>query len=473
MNPRLKKTALFVLRWGIAIAGIWWVVANMSLRDHVLVLDKNNIPHPAVLLSHSNSEAAFFTVEDPKTGRELRVDAADVINAPDQPQVLVNVDGRQQKAKLLGMRLRGEVSRNPRVESLLIQLPNAHAGVWVPPSQAPEYHLHVPHARVHIGLITMTRQANPLLLWLALLVFPITYLLTSYRWRNLMSALEITISFGRTLVLNMVGAFYNTFMPGSTGGDVLKAYYASKQTPHRVHAVMSVLIDRVIGLVALVILGGVMAALMAAWIRYYRGLPNDPVARMCTRVAVIAVVMMAGSLLGWMAIIYPRLRRLLGVDFVLSRLPMQHHVRNVLDVLECYRRRPMTIFWAVVASFPVHITTIVSAIFAGWAFDLPLSPGYYFVAVPVIVLVGAIPISPQGAGVMEYFAVKLTERQGATVGQAFALTMSIRMVMILWNLTGGLLVLRGGYHAPSQREQEEMEQDEEAQAPPPKVLSAE
>ena len=50
---------------------------------------------------------------------------------------------------------------------------------------------------------------------------------------------------------------------------------------------------------------------------------------------------------------------------------------------------------------------------------------------------------------MEYFAILLTQKQGATVSQAFALTMSIRMVQILWNLTGGLFVLRGGYHQPS------------------------
>jgi hypothetical protein len=38
--------------------------------------------------------------------------------------------------------------------------------------------------------------------------------------------------------------------------------------------------------------------------------------------------------------------------------------------------------------------------------------------------------------------------------------MSIRVVQMLWNLTGGFFVFRGGYHSPSAREQEEMETDE-------------
>ena len=81
-----------------------------------------------------------------------------------------------------------------------------------------------------------------------------------------------------------------------------------------------------------------------------------------------------------------------------------------------------------------------------------------------VVLAGAIPISPQGAGVMEFFAINLTKQHGVSVGEAFALTMSIRVVQMLWNLTGGFFVFRGGYHSPSEKEQEEMEIDEEVPA---------
>ena len=101
----------------------------------------------------------------------------------------------------------------------------------------------------------------------------------------------------------------------------------------------------------------------------------------------------------------------------------------------------------------------------GMAFNLPLSAGYYWVVVPVVVLAGAIPISPQGAGVMEFFAILLTRKQGATVSQAFALTMSIRLVQILWNLMGGIFVMRGGYQAPTEKEQHEVEDAKDEDGP--------
>jgi hypothetical protein len=136
-----------------------------------------------------------------------------------------------------------------------------------------------------------------------------------------------------------------------------------------------------------------------------------------------------------------------------------------------YRHRPMPLVTALALSFPVHITAILSATFAGWAFRLPLPLFYYWVVVPVVALAGAIPISPQGMGVMEAFTVELTRRHGVTIGQAFALTMSIRLVQVFWNLAAGIFVLRGGYHAPSEKEQETLESDDAAPAGFPVVES--
>ena len=143
---------------------------------------------------------------------------------------------------------------------------------------------------------------------------------------------------------------------------------------------------------------------------------------------------------------------------------MQGFVQNAVHSMELYGRRPGAMLVALLLCFPVHITTIISATFAGEAFRLPLSPLYYWVIVPVIALVGAIPISPQGAGVMEFFGIKLlTVRHNVNVSQAVALVMAIRLVQMTWNLVAGLFVLRGGYHAPTEAEQHALEAEVEAE----------
>jgi uncharacterized protein (TIRG00374 family) len=300
----------------------------------------------------------------------------------------------------------------------------------------------------------MLHQADRGLLLAAIFVFPVVFVIVSFRWHALLKALDIRMTLAQAFVLSMVGAFYNTFMPGSTGGDLLKAYYASKLTTHRTRAVMSVIVDRVIGLLALVILGGFMSA-----VGFFTIDPHDPARHKCGQIAIGSGLILFGTAVALLIFYQPTLRKITGLDWIIRKLPMQSQVQKAIETMEIYRTRPMLVLGTILVTLPVHSIVVISAMFAGMAFKLPLHPLYYWVVVPVVVLAGSIPISPQGAGVMEFFAILLTKRQGCTVSQAFALTMSIRIVQILWNLTGGLFVLRGGFHAPSEKEQHTMDTD--------------
>jgi uncharacterized protein (TIRG00374 family) len=453
MPKRSGKIIRFVLRWTIAIVGIVWVVSNIHLNDRVRVLNDENWPVEVELLGGSE-DARQFEYVDPRTGQSAVAPRGRVVNGPDRKTVTLR-DGRV--VPLLGMRLIGDINAKPIVQDLLIQDDQAKKGRFVTLGEVWNYALDVPQPRVEVGAKTMVRQADSRLLIGAVAVVPLTFLFTTIRWHRLLKVLGIVVPLSRCFVLNMVGAFYNTFMPGSTGGDVLKAYYAAKQAPtRRTAAVMSVIVDRAIGLLALIILGGSMAA-----IQYARAQDRqDPMSVRCLQVAIAAAVLLLGTLIGSTFVYWRGLRQALKLDALVARAPMQTHVQKIIEVVRLYRERPVLIFWAIIITFPVHLTVIVSAMLAGRAFGLPVAPGYYFIVVPVVVLVGALPLSPQGVGVMEAFAFYLTRGQGATVNQALALTMSIRLVAMIWNMTGGLFVLRGGYHTPSEKEQADLGADE-------------
>ena len=438
-----KHWALTVLRWGVAVVGVWYVVAHLSIHDQAWVIlnPATNVPQKVALDRPTPEGAAVFPVR--VDGRVRDVPRDRVVNEPDVKQVLLR-GTPDRKVDLLGVDVAGDVNSGGMVRRFLVA--DGTVGRWVAPDQVIGYRQPhpYPHAREQMGLERMVRQASPAYLWLALLVFPITFVVTSYRWHELLKVLEIDLPFGRAFVLNMVGSFWNTCIPGSTGGDVLKALYASKQTPHRTRAVMSVLIDRAVGLLALVILGGTMAAFQ--WH-----------VRACRDVALASAVLCACTVVGMLVFFNPTLFRLSGLEAILKRLPRQKQVRGAVDALRRYARRPWLSLWALLVSFPVHATVVTSAMLAGLAFGLPLHWAYYWVCVPVIVLAAAIPISFQGAGVMEYLTVLLTHSQGVTVSQAVALAMSVRVVQIVWNLVGGVFVLRGGFHAPTATERAEMD----------------
>jgi len=448
---------MFVLRWGIAVAGIWWVISQMTLRDHVTIFnDDYPWPTQATLARPANDKSTAFVIHDPRSGEQKTLRRNETVNLPDRKTVEL-ADGT--RASLLALDLSEDLRR---VNRLIIVDPQDHERAKaIPPSElAATYQIEVPHPRVEAGVINMLSTADQKLIWVSMLIFPIVFVITSARWNALLRVLGIRLTQARTFVLNMVGCFYNTFMLGSTGGDVFKAYYAARQTPRKTHAVLSVVIDRAIGLLALVILGGTMAAVqyLAAANRH------DPATVACRRIALGSAAILGITLLGIALLAQSGVRRILGIDFILARLPMQKQVQHGVQVMRAYRDKPLPVLMALLVTFPVHITVVLSAMFAGKALGLPLPAAYYFVAVPVIVLGGALPISPQGAGVMEFLAIHLTRQYGTTVSQAFALTMAIRIVQILWNLTGGIFVVRGGYHAPTQQEKEELEREEAAEA---------
>ena len=442
-----RKWVTFAVRWGIAVGGIYLVLSNISFWDRVQILDPatNTIVRARVFNSAGEADAMYMIMREGGPPRVVLRDELWV--RPDLTHVKVRIDGRVEKVRLSAVKPGEDTGAGRSVRELLVHAPGGgDRRIRLDPSQLvdpPRLTSNSPY--VEIGIVRLVREADRKHLLAAVLILPLSYILTSVRWHLLLDSLGIRLTFFRSLVLNLVGAFYNAFMPGTTGGDVIKAYYAAKQTTeHRTRAVMSVLIDRVIGLMALILLGGAMAA-------YQWHIPD------CRRVAVLSGIITGCALFGLVVFYSRRLRRWTGLDFVLRRLPMQRQVQKAVGALEIYRHRPGPLVMALLLSFPVHVTAILSATFAGWAFRLPLPVFYYWVVVPVIALVGAIPISPQGAGVMEFFAVELTRRHGVTISQAFVLTMSIRMLQVFWNLVAGLFVLRGGYQAPSEKEQEELE----------------
>src|SRR5258706_5783056 len=216
VSRRASKWLKFILRWGIAVVGIVWVVNQMSFWDKILVLNSNGIPRPMTLTDPNATENQS---EYRVVGRDTPVPRSETVNKADRKKVLL--DGERAEVPLLGVDLSGNLDRNPQVRRLLIQ--RGDKGEWITPNQVAggSYKLKVPYPRVDVGVAQLVRHASEKNLWLlllAIIIFPLTYILTSFRWHELLKALDIHIGLMRTFTLNMVGAFYNTFMPGSTGG---------------------------------------------------------------------------------------------------------------------------------------------------------------------------------------------------------------------------------------------------------------
>jgi glycosyltransferase 2 family protein len=102
------------------------------------------------------------------------------------------------------------------------------------------------------GLVeTFSRPVN---LWpfaLACLIWVVALFITFFRWYLLVRAQELPFTIRSAVRLGLVSYFFNSILPGSVGGDILKAVAVARDQSRQAVAVATVLIDRVIGLWAL------------------------------------------------------------------------------------------------------------------------------------------------------------------------------------------------------------------------------
>src|SRR5467141_4638756 len=102
---------------------------------------------------------------------------------------------------------------------------------------------------------------------IAVLAYLVVEIAAAFRWHVLLKVQGIHLSFLRLSGLFLIGMFYNQFLPGGTGGDIMKSYYLLKETPtKKAGALLAVLFDRLIGLVALVTLTAVLIFLRYDWL---------------------------------------------------------------------------------------------------------------------------------------------------------------------------------------------------------------
>ena len=292
------------------------------------------------------------------------------------------------------------------------------------------------------GIVTVLAGADLTLLAAGLLMAGVIFPIQTFRWWLLMRCRGLQVTLYKSFRLMMVGCFFNYAMPvGLTGGDVVKAYYAAKNSGRRADAVMSVLFDRVTGMLGLILLAGVAGLFML----------DHEVARQITGYVWLGA---AGLAVAALLYFWPPLRRLLRVERILRKLPGARLFTAVDQATVAYGRHKRTVLIAVLISVPVHLLLALATTAAGYAMGMTAEiapPGFMLTAVPVICMAGALPLSPQGIGVMEWVAMALIP--DASFNQIVGMLMALRLFQAFWAMGGSLFLLRGDIHLHPEAEQ--------------------
>jgi uncharacterized membrane protein YbhN (UPF0104 family) len=264
------------------------------------------------------------------------------------------------------------------------------------------------------------------------------------RWFVLVRALDLPFTVRNAFRLGLVGAFFNTFLPGAVGGDLLKAYYIAREQPDRkAAAVATVILDRALGLFGLILFVAVMGSLK--WAEGDPRLTDNPgLQRM---VKVTAALAGAGAL-GFVVLGFLPVRR---VDRFAGRL---RHVPKLGKGLAeawyavwTYRQRPRAILIGVGLSAVAHVGMVFSFHFASRGFPPPNpdalpSLAEHMVIAPIGFIAQALPISPAGVGVGEAVFAWLYKLCDRDPGAGVVARLALRVVEWSIGLIGLAVYLR-------------------------------
>ena len=99
--------------------------------------------------------------------------------------------------------------------------------------------------KVREGMAIAIRDADYRWIVAAILMYVVVEIAAVVRWQILLKVQGINLSNGRIAALFFIGMFYNQFLPGGTGGDIVKTYLLWKETPtKKPGALLAVLFDR-------------------------------------------------------------------------------------------------------------------------------------------------------------------------------------------------------------------------------------
>jgi uncharacterized membrane protein YbhN (UPF0104 family) len=222
-------------------------------------------------------------------------------------------------------------------------------------------------------ILSMLKRIGPLYFLATCLIYISAQAVSTFRWKLL---LPEKFTFRKLFSLYMIGAFFNSFLPGLIGGDVVKAYYLNKDARKLGSTLASIFMDRYVGYVALMIVGMVSYPFA---LRYFGG----SVFRWVMPAIVFAFV--AGS-------------------FLFFGLRLGRRFATVSEFYEYFavlKSQRWVIAKAVLISLGVQIMgfSAVAILASAMGEDIPVF--LLFVFLPIVITVTTVPISISGLGVRE------------------------------------------------------------------------
>ncbi len=249
-----------------------------------------------------------------------------------------------------------------------------------------------------------------------------------WRWIILLRATGQRIATKSAAWIYLVSSFVGGFLPAGIGADLARAYTLSQRTSETSAAAASVAVDRLLGLLSIVLVGIFGIVVGGRWTRGSRDVWAFALAAAMVAIGMAAVL--------WAD------RWILLVPVRWTQTAIGRRMQRLASALSEYREHRVALVSVSMLSIGVQLLRIVQAWLLGIGIGLTVPFAYYLFFMPIGLVALMLPISISGFGAPQGIIVWMLRPVGVADADAFALSTLIVLSGIVANLPGAWLYLR-------------------------------
>jgi len=263
---------------------------------------------------------------------------------------------------------------------------------------------------------------------LALLTTMISVLFMTRRWQVLLGGYHYKVPFARLTGFYLIGMFFNNFLPTSIGGDVVRIYKIVDETDDRTVGFASVIIERMLGIAATLLLA-IFALFFISQEFHSR------------RLLYTSITLFLAIITFFFILIRNRpFKLLLRLFDKFSFFSIGEKLNKLFEAIHFFRTRRRILLFVLGYSLLSQVSIVFMNYFLLRAFNLNVELSFLFVVVPVTFLLTILP-SINGVGVRDLGFVSLLTRVGISDAAALSLSFMNLILPLLISVAGAVLFI--------------------------------
>ena len=288
------------------------------------------------------------------------------------------------------------------------------------------------------GLLTAFRAIHPGWLAAAFLLYGVHIYANAWRWYILLKARGVRCSQFEAFSLTMQSFFFSLVIPGGAiGGDLVRIGFLAARLPNsqRFVGAFTILMDRFTGMIGIFL----VALLMLPFCARYLDMES-------TLIRLLIWILIAGSVCGLLAAV------VVFCHHRLEQLTVYRKLREIADrfshglfstvanAIDSYRDNRKEIVICILSSM-IFVNVVLGV--AGFFVTRGISPewnsaGITIEAITLGNIAGLLPLTPSGVGARDFMVKNILQSAGMDPQQALAAALCFTMIIIAFNLLGGL-----------------------------------